>query len=595
MSFHPNDMVRRARAAGVLVLGVLLFLLSGFYRTQILQHDSFKLQSETNRLRQVPLTAPRGLIVDRKGQPIAENVVGYSVSLFGQSEDSLRATMRRLGGTIPLTPRQMEDAVRRFRKDPSRPTVIVQNASFDVVSVLEEHRLQFPGLIIQSSPKRYYPDSTAVSAFVGYISEISERELASSEFATTGYKQGQLIGKDGLEKQYELMLAGREGSRFVEVDARNRIVNHSPRQDLQPEPGQTLRTNIDLDLQRFVAKLFADSSLIGAAVVLDPKTGAVLAIHSAPTWDPNRFVGGIPETYWKELNTDERRPLFNKAMRGRYAPGSTFKLATAILGLERGVVKVEERFPIACSGGMQYGNRYFRCWEKKGHGYTDMISAIAKSCDVYFYQLGLRLTLEQLTAGAVKMGFNEKTGIDLPGENRARFPDGIAYYNSKYGSRGWSRASTLNLAIGQGEIEETVLNLARFYTALATDGTASKPEIVQGKPDHKKLYNLTPAQLAAIRKGLVSVVSAGGTAAGSAITGIQIAGKTGTAQSGKWVNGEELDHAWFAGFAPANDPKVVVVVMIEFGGHGSWAARFASKIIGHYLKTEPVLDIQTDG
>lgn len=594
MSFHPNDLVRRARAANVLVFGVVVFLLSGFYRTQVLQHDSFKLQSETNRLRQVPLLAPRGVILDRRGQPIAENVVGYSVSVFGGSEDSLRATIGRLGTIIPIRPDQLEAAVRRYRKDRTRPTTILPDASFDVISVLEERRLQFPGLIIQSSPKRYYPDSTAVSAFVGYTAEISERELERAEFASGDYKQGQQIGKDGLEKQYESMLRGREGSRFVEVDARNRIVNHSPRQDLQPEPGQTLRTNIDMDLQRFVAKVFADSTLRGAAVVMEPKSGAVLAIHSAPTWDPNRFIGGIPTSYYSQLMSDSARPLYNKALKGRYPPASTWKLATAIMGLERGVVKVTDRFPATCSGGYQYGSRYFRCWEKRGHGSLDMIGAVAKSCDVYFYQLGLRLNLEQLLAGGIRMGFNDRSGIDLPFENRARFPEGINYYNQRYGRRGWTRAVTLNLAIGQGENDQTVLNLAKFYTALATDGYAAKPEIVSQKPARRKVYDLSPEQNAQIRRSLVSVVATG-TAAAYQIQGTQIAGKTGTGQSGRFVNGKELDHAWFAGFAPANDPKIVVVVLLEFGGSGSRAAKFASKIFGHYLKIQPVLDIETAG
>ena len=588
-------MVRRARAAGVLVFGLLIFLISGFYRAQILDYDSYKLQSETNRLRQVPLPAPRGPILDRKGLPIAENVVGYSVSMFGTSEDSLRATLSRLGQTIPLTPENVESAVRRYRQDKGRPTVILQNASFDVVSVLEEHRLQFPGLIIQSSPRRYYPDSTALSAFVGFTAEISERDLQKPEFANSGYKQGMQIGKEGLEQQYESTLRGREGSRFVEVDARNRIVNHSPRQDLQPEPGEQLQTNIDLELQRFIAKMFADSAVQGAAVAIEPQTGAVLAIHSAPTWDPNRFVGGVSTKYYATLQSDSARPLYNKALKGRYPPGSTFKLATAALGLERGVISVKEKFPIGCSGGMQYGNRYFRCWDKRGHGYLDMIGAIAKSCDVYFYQLGLRLSLEQLTAGGARMGFNQRTGIDLPSENRGRYPDGIAYFNQKYGPRNWSRASTLNLSIGQGENSQTVLNMARFYTALATDGSAAKPEVVRRKPERTRILNISPEQLADLKRGLTSVVSAGGTAAASAIRGIAIAGKTGTAQSGKWVNGTELDHGWFAGYAPAESPRIVVVVMLEFGGHGSRAAHFASAIIGQYLKVKPVLLQENEG
>jgi len=340
--------------------------------------------------------------------------------------------------------------------------------------------------------------------------------------------------------------------------------------------------------------MFADSGLRGAVVAIEPQTGAVLAIHSAPAWDPNRFVGGIPTSYWKELQSDSAKPLYNKALRGRYPPGSTFKLATAALGLERGVIAPTEKFPIACSGGMQYGNRYYRCWDKRGHGYLDMVGAIAKSCDVYFYQLGLRLSLEQLSIGIARMGFNKSTGIDLPGENRGKYPDGVGYFNQKYGPRGWSRGLTLSQSIGQGDNAQTVLNMARFYTALATDGFAAKPEIVRRNPERTRILNITPQQLDVLKNGLRSVVTSG-TAAASAIKGVTLAGKTGTAQSGRFVNGTELDHAWFAGFAPAEAPKIVVVVMIEFGGHGTRSAHLASAIIEHYLKVKPVLLQENEG
>jgi penicillin-binding protein 2 len=595
MSFHPNDVVRRSRAAGLLVAGVLIFLLSAFYRTQVLEYKEWGLQSETNRLRHIPMPAPRGVIYDRKGQVIAENVVGYSVSILVQREDSLRAVLQRLSGTIELSPGDIEGAIRRYRKDPARPAVIIPDASFDVVSVLEEHRTDFPGLIIQSAPKRFYPESTVVATFSGYTSEISEKELASATYAQAGYKQGMQIGKQGLEKQYEAILRGKEGSRFVEVDARNRIVREgsAARPDLLPEAGQDLKTNIDMDLQRFTAKMFTDSALIGAAVALDPKTGAVLALYSAPSWDPNRFIGGVSKDYYASLNTDERRPLYNKTIQGRYPPGSTWKLATAIMGLERGL-EFDYKFPISCSGGMQFGNRYFKCWDKRGHGPVNLTQAIAKSCDVYFYQLGLRITLEQLALGGARMGFGDKTDIDIPNEQRSLYPESIEYYNRRYGKRGWSRALTLNISIGQGENSQTVLNMARFYTALANDGLAAKPEIVQKKPEFRQLYKLTPEQNQQLRAALASVVSSG-TAAASAIQGIPIAGKTGTAQSGKWVNGVELDHAWFTGFAPANDPKIVVAVMIEYGAHGSRAAKFVSAMIGHYLKAKVAEPVSTDG
>lgn len=594
MSFHPNDIRRRGIAANVIVSLVLLFLGGGFFRTQVLEHAEYKLQSETNRLREVPLPAPRGVIYDRNGKPIADNVVGYSVSVLAQKEDTLRAVLQRLSGTINITPSQIDGAVRRFRRAPARPAVILPDASFDVVSVLEEHRIQFPGLIIQSSPRRFYPDGPIVAPFVGYTGEVSESELAKPEFAD--YKAGQQIGKQGLERAYESVLRGREGSQFVEVDARGRVVagQGAARPDLLPVAAPPLYTNIDLDLQRYVASIFGDS-LIGGAVAMDPKTGAVLALYSSPTPDYNRFIGGVPGAYYDSLRTDPRRPLYNKALQGQYPPGSTWKLATTVIGLETGAVTMADRMPIPCTGGMQYGNRYFRCWDKRGHGSVTLAGAIAKSCDVYFYQLGLKLGLARLVAGGVSLGMDSRTGIDLPQENRPRFPESMDYFNRRYG-RGWSQSNVLSMAIGQGDNSQTILNMARFYTALATDGTAAKPEIVRGKPERSEIMKLTAQQLDQVRGALVGVVE-GGTASASAIKGVQLAGKTGTAQTGTLdAAGKELNHAWFVGFAPANDAKIVVAVMIEFGGHGTRAAAIASAIIANYLKVTPLSsDLTTEG
>jgi penicillin-binding protein 2 len=593
VSFHPNDVRRRGIAANIIVSVVLFGLATGFFRTQVLQHAKYALQSETNRLREVPLPAPRGVIYDRNGKVIADNVIGYSVSVLAQREDTLRAVLQRLSGTINMTSSQMEQAVRRFRRAPARPTVIIPDASFDVVSVLEEHRIQFPGLIIQSSPRRFYPDGPVVSPFVGYTGEISESELARPEYAD--YKAGQQVGKQGLEKAYESVLRGTEGSQFVEVDARGRVVSDQggARPDLLPVAAPPLYTNIDLDLQRYVASIFGDS-LTGGAVAIEPRSGAVLALYSAPTPDANRFIGGIPIQYWDSLRTDPRRPLYNKALQGQYPPGSTWKLATTVVGLETGAVTMNDRMPIPCTGGMQYGNRYFRCWDKRGHGYLTLSGAIAKSCDVYFYQLGLKLGLARLIAGGVSLGFDDKAGIDLPEEKRPRFPESIEYFNRRYG-RNWSQSVVLSMAIGQGDNSQTILNMAKFYTALATDGKAARPEIVRAKPEREEIMKLTPEQLDQVRGALIGVV-AGGTASASAIKGVQLAGKTGTAQSGTLDEfGKELNHAWFVGFAPANDPKIVVAVMIEFGGHGTRAAHIASSIIANYLKVTPIVDLQTDG
>jgi len=513
MSFHPNDIARRARATSIALCVGFVLLVGAFFRTQVLQHQRYVLQSEENRLRPIPLPAPRGIIYDRNGAIIAENLPAYSVSITAPTADSLRASLARLASTLQLTSEQVGAAIRRFRRAPTRPTVILADASIDVVSVLEEHRLDFPRLIIQSVPKRFYPDGPAVASFVGYTGEITESELNLPEF--DGYKPGQAIGKGGLEKQYEARLHGREGVRFDEVDARGRPVRgEGPRPDLVPEGAPPLYTNIDLDLQKFAVAVFGDS-LQGGVVALDPNTGEVLALYSAPSFDPNKFTGGIPAEYYKQLLSDERRPLVNKAVQGRYPPGSTFKLATVVTGLETGVVDLNGHMPVPCTGGYQYGSRYFRCWDKKGHGSLNLLGAIKHSCDVYFYQLGLKIGLSRLIAGGISLAFRDKSGIDLPEENLARFPYAVDYYNKKYG-RNWSNAETLNLAIGQGANSQTVVNMAKFYSALATDGNAPRPEIVRGAPQLKRIFQLTAVQDSGIRSALAGVVQEGGTAAASA-------------------------------------------------------------------------------
>jgi penicillin-binding protein 2 len=548
------------------------------------------MESEENRLNEVPLPAPRGIIYDRHGLPIAENIPGYSVLILGRRVDSLRAELQRLSQVIALSGAQIEQAVRRYRQDPVRPTVVLADASFEQVSILEEHRTSFPSLIIQTAPKRHYPDGPVVSAIVGYTGEITEAELSTANNRGS-YKAGQQIGKAGLERQYERQLRGREGSRFVEVDARGRVVREAgARPDLAPEAGPPLQTNIDLDLQRFVAGLFADS-LQGGAAVIEPATGAVLALHSAPAYDPNRFIGGIPRDYWTQLNTDPRKPMYNKVIQGRYPPASTFKLATAILAMKEGVATLETHMQTPCTGSYQFGSRPFRCWEKKGHGSLNLAQAIEKSCDVYFYQLGLRLTLPRLIAGGLAMKFGEKSRIDLPNEVAPEWPtDASDYFNRKYGPSGWTNATTLNLSIGQGENSQSVMNMARFYTALATDGHMATPTIGRREPERTKVMDLTSLQMAGLREALVGVVSTRGTAASAAIQGVQLAGKTGTAQ-----NPHGRDHAWFVGFAPVEDPKIVVSVMLEFGEHGYSAARIASKIIEHYFKRPAIAPVNTEG
>ena len=576
MSYHPNAILRRARLARVLLFASFVALGGAFFRAQVLQNAEYVLQSENNRLREVPLPGARGTIYDRHGEVIAENLPGYSVSILSPTEDSLRSALTTLSKVIQIDSAQQELAVRRFRRARTRPAVIFNDASFQVVSVLEERRVEFPGLIIQSSPKRYYPDGAAMAALIGYTGEISEEDLSKPRYES--YKAGQQVGKTGLELQYETQLRGKEGRRFVEVDARNRVVRDAGvREEEQPEAPPALRTNIDLDLQRYAHEYFGDS-LRGAVVALDPKTGGVLSLYSAPSYDINKFIGGVSSSFYESLRVDPHRPLVNRALTGTYAPASTWKLATAIIGMELGLVTMDTHMQTPCNGVYYYG-RPFKCWDKRGHGDVTLAQAIAKSCDVYFYQLGLKIGLTRLLAGGVSLGFRDSTGVDLPNERTPRWPENTTYFDKRYGARGWNRSVVLSLSIGQADNAQTPLSMARFYTALATDGQAATPQVVVRDPERKRILNIDKAQLASVQLALADVV-ARGTAAGAQIKGLTIAGKTGTAQ----VNGQ-LDNAWFVGYAPASDPKIVVAIIIEEGLHGSTAARVATKLMERYLKT----------
>jgi penicillin-binding protein 2 len=282
-------------------------------------------------------------------------------------------------------------------------------------------------------------------------------------------------------------------------------------------------------------------------------------------------------------------------MQGSYPPGSTWKLATAVLGLQENAITPSTRMPQACTGYYYYGDRPWRCWEKGGHGSLDLTGAIARSCDVYFYQLGLKLGISRLVAGGVHFGFASKTGIDLPEEFKSRFPESLKYFDQRWGVGKWTQGGVaLNMSIGQGDNAQTVVNMARFYTALATDGHAAKPEVVRRQPERTKIIDLPPSEMAILRNAMIGVTTAGGTAASAALQGVALAGKTGTSQTTSLGRGG-CDHAWFVGFAPAEKPKIVVAVLLECGVHGYAAARVASAIVGKYLGVQPLFFMQTQG
>jgi len=579
-SFHPHLLDRRVGMARFAVWTVMGLLVASFFRPQILGHGKYQLQSETNRLRPIPLPAPRGIIYDRNGRVLAENVPGYTVSLLPAPEANLRSTLARIASIANIDSTEIERVIQRARRAPYQPALVLGDAPFTVVSALEERRVAIPGLLIQAEPKRIYPDTAVVAHLIGYVGEVTEVERGTRRFASV--RLGGLVGKDGLEREYDDTLRGSEGVRFVEVSARGQMVREAEAAaNLNPVPGTDLHTTIDLGLQKFIASIFPAGQR-GAVMALNPNTGEVLALYSAPSFDPNAFVGGISAPYWRSLNDNPAHPLLDRAIQARYPPGSTWKLAVAAMALKRGIVGPRSHMPIPCRGGLQYGNRYFRCWDARGHGDLTLTEAIAQSCDVYFYQLGIKLGVPSLLEDANAWGFRGRTGIDLPGEIPSEFPTGPEYYDRLYGVRRWTSAVALNLAIGQGENAQTLVQMVRLYQQLASDGRLRTPFVVRqaATSSENASLDLTADQILWLRRAMIAVVEQG-TGRGVRLNALTIAGKTGTAQ-----NSHGADHGWFIGFAPAEKPEIVVGAIVEFAQHGTAVAPLVARAIAHYLGIE---------
>ncbi len=601
---HP--LARRGRARVLHgVLAALIGLLGlAFFRVQVLGWNTYRLTAESNRLRPLDLPAPRGTVLDRNGEIIADNVPGFSISLLPAPPDSMAATLVRLQAAAPDLDLDLADLIAEAEANRGLGAVIVKaDATHEEVAALEERRAEFPGVFIESRPVRRYNAGEAVGHLMGYIGEIDGEELASPFYSADHYEQGLFVGKGvGIERQYEHLLQGRKGVRYVEVDARRRIVGDFAGIETRPAiPGEVIQLSIDLELQKYIHEIFPDT-MRGAVVAIDPADGNVLALYSAPSFDPNLFVGGIDRATYAGWLQDSHRPLFNKAILGRYAPASTWKLASAAIALDLGLVQPNERMPQPCTGGFQFG-RYWRCWKPDGHGDITLLEAVQHSCDVYFYQMGLRVGLQRLLDESTRLGFSSTCGIDLPDESPGVFPRGPEFWERTFGETP-TEGEVLNLAIGQGANSQTPLKMAQFYTALARGGSAPAPRLYPDGPaptsDPWEL-NLSDDALATLLEGLRRVTAPGGTAHMSSLEHWDIYGKTGTGENNLSQAGLADTDAWFAGMAGprGGDPEIVVVVLVVSGGGGSTAAApIMAKAADHYLRRKhgiPLDTIQTLG
>lgn len=581
----------RAITATLLIVCVIVFLGSAFFRTQVIRNHDYVLRSDENRMRVIPVPAPRGAILDRNGETIAETHSSYALTLQPTSLDSTRVALALLQPALQLSAEDVAELTEEARTRPTEPLLVDPALSYEEMAWLEEHRPELPDLILDPHPVRVYPDGESVAHLVGYVAEISADEL-SDTVSWRGYRLGQEVGKAGIERQYEEVLGGELGERYIEVDARGRVIGRiAPRESRQPVPGQALQLTVDMELQRFIHSIFPKDHN-GAVVAIEPVTGEVLALYSYPTYDPNLLNGGAEPEVWKALNGNPRRPLLNRATAGIYPPGSTWKLATAIVGLEKQVIGPDSRMPIPCTGGMTYAGRYSRCWDASGHGSLDLAGAIANSCNVYFYQLGIWLGLNQLAQEGTRLGFARPTGIDLPTEKVGTFPSGAEWYSDRFG---WepTPSEVMSLAIGQGPNAQTPVRMAQFFAALAGNGRAPEPRLNAPRASDRTPetdLGLRPETLRALRKGLAQVLEPGGTAYMSSLERWKMYGKTGTSQN---TEDPSRPHAWFTGFASAPDgePEVAVAVVVEFGESGSGAAApIGAKVADFYMNRKHGLD-----
>jgi len=566
---------------------LFLWLLAGFWQLQVRNPEEYEARAANNSVKSLPIVAPRGKIFDRDGRLIVDNAPAFSVLLSGQDVD--REALQFAADGLTLTPEQVEERLEDLRRSNYQQTVLKENLTQAEVAFLEAHKSQLPDLEIIRSQRRLYPREGLAAHVVGYVGEISERELQLDEFALV--ERGAEIGKAGIERQYNDVLSGENGRRLVMVDSRSRRVRDL---DVVPAtPGRNLQLTIDLDVQA-VAELAMEGRR-GSIVALDPHTGEVLAMVSAPSYDPNRFVGGIAAKTWKSYVEDPDKPMLNRSIQAQLAPGSIFKPIMGLAALSTGVVN--RSFQVHCGGGQSFYGRFFRCHRSAGHGWVDLEKALVESCDVYFYTVGKELGVDRIAEFAELAGFGKRTGIDLPNEQEGIVPS-VGWKARRYLDRWWP-GETISVSIGQGALTVTPLQAAYSIAGLATGGAWHRPHLLSHDdrraltedyqaPD-PELFEISNRTLSPIVRGMWGVVNDGGTGARARLDGYDICGKTGSAQrvsrsfAATNTNDRLLDDGWFVAFAPCREPKIVVATLWENGEHGSLASPMVRDVIKAYL------------
>jgi penicillin-binding protein 2 len=593
MALHEDRRKITIRLGILQALIVVIFsvLAVAFWVFQVVQRAKFEEMAENNHQRTLALRAPRGLVFDRDGRVLVENRHSYSISIVREQTKDLNRTIRLLSGVLGVDEAGVREIVNRHRREPTyRPITIVQDATLAQVAALMARRLELPDVVVEQVPTRRYPEAMAAHLF-GYVGEVNDAQVAED----ASLKSGDIVGQSGIERIYNAQLMGEDGARRVVINSVGREIKTLDEQP--PTEGKRLQLTVDYDVQKAVEDGFKAAGFNGASIVLDPSNGDVLAFTSVPAYDPNAFAAGIDRATWASLNNDDLKPLQDRAIQGRYSPGSTFKMAVALAALEEGVIKPD--FRVHCVGGATFYGRPFKCWKKGGHGSLDLRHAIEQSCDVYFYTIGNMTGIDRINKWATALGLGVKSGIDLPNEVQGLVPS-TEWKREKMHEK-WYAGETISVAIGQGQVSVTPVSMAVYAATLANGGTRITPHLLKAvddgsgwkpvpPPPPQSKMDVDPQKLQAIRDGLWMVVNAGGTGGRARIPNHDVSGKTGTSQvisnQGRAAarTGKDLrDHGWFVFFAPRDNPKIAGVVFLEHGIHGPNAGSVARHILDTFF------------
>ena len=581
-----KNLVPRSRllAANSVIIFVFTILLFRFFHIQIYGYNKYKKRADINRIRAIPTAAPRGMILDRYGQILVDNYPTYILTGLPNEMGNENWSFSVISNCTAIDTAILIDNFDRYFRGRFIPSRITKDLTFDQLSCIEEHKHELAGINYIQFSERSFPSDVNMSHVLGYVKEI-DRSLLSNMGDTEQYDVGDLIGAQGLEKQYENLLRGEKGLSFLQVDAFGREVGKvKDISDIKPIPGQDVFTTIDLGLQKTLEK--AMSRYKGIALVTDPVTGQILAFVSSPDFSPDIFTGNTTLREWRDIVNDPTKPLLNRITNGLYPPGSTFKMITAIALLEGLMIEQDEEFE--CAGIYQFGDRVFKCWKVSGHGKVNLDQAITQSCNIFFYQAVQRVSLNRFINLCQNFGFGSKTGIDLPNELAGLVPT-RDYMNRRYTSRGWSRGHLLNLALGQGELLATPIQLAVYINKIATKGNTFIPHFLLSKvPESTNSINLNEETWVNVEKYLFNAVNhkyGTGLAADPKINGIKVYGKTGTAQ-----NPHGDDHAWFVGYAKDGNQMASTIILVENGGGGGKIAAPIARIAFKHLFNKNIED-----